>query len=64
MAQTNEFYGSLAAWWPLISPVEDYRKEALFFLGLLSGPQRPGRTLLELGSGAEATPPTLRLTSS
>ena len=51
MAQTNKFYGSLAAWWPLISPVEDYREEALFFLELLGGPQRPGRTLLELGSG-------------
>ncbi len=51
MPETNEFYGSLAAWWPLISPVEDYREEALFFLGLLGGPQRPGRTLLELGSG-------------
>ncbi len=51
MAETNEFYGSLAAWWPLISPVEEYRGEALFFLDLLGGRQRPGRTLLELGSG-------------
>ena len=51
MAETNQFYGSLAEWWPLISPVEDYQEEALFFLGLLGGPQRPRRTLLELGSG-------------
>ncbi len=51
MAEANKFYGSLASWWPLISPVEDYREEALFFLDLLGGPQQTGRTLLELGSG-------------
>jgi SAM-dependent methyltransferase len=49
----NVFYGELASWWPLISPVEDYRAEAHGFLALL-GEQTPGtprRTLLELGSG-------------
>ena len=47
------FYGELAPWWPLISPVEDYRDEALYLLSLL-GERTPGdpvRTLLELGSG-------------
>jgi SAM-dependent methyltransferase len=47
------FYGDLAPWWPLISPVEDYRDEALYFLSLL-GEQKPGlpkRSLLELGCG-------------
>jgi len=45
------FYGDLAPWWPLISPVEDYREEATFALELLGdGPTRR-RTLLELGSG-------------
>jgi SAM-dependent methyltransferase len=47
------FYGDLAPWWPLISPVEDYRDEALYFLSLF-GEQKQGlpqRSLLELGSG-------------
>jgi SAM-dependent methyltransferase len=47
------FYGDLAPWWPLISPIEDYRDEALYFLSLL-GQQKPGlpkRSLLELGCG-------------
>jgi SAM-dependent methyltransferase len=50
---TDVFYGELAQWWPLISPVEDYRDEALYVLSLL-GEHTPGkkrRTLLELGSG-------------
>jgi trans-aconitate methyltransferase len=45
------FYGDLAPWWPLISPVEDYREEATFVLGLLGDTQTRRRTLLELGSG-------------
>ena len=45
------FYGDLAPWWPLISPVEDYREEAAFVLGLLGGTPPRRRTLLELGSG-------------
>ena len=45
------FYGDLAPWWPLISPVEDYREEAAFVLGLLGDAPTRRRTLLELGSG-------------
>ena len=45
------FYGDLAPWWPLISPVEDYREEATFVLGLLGDTGVRRRTLLELGSG-------------
>jgi SAM-dependent methyltransferase len=47
------FYDDLAPWWPLISPVEDYRGEALYFLSLLGERTSglPKRTLLELGSG-------------
>jgi len=40
------FYGELAEWWPLISPVEDYVEEAAYFGGLLQGLE-----VLELGSG-------------
>jgi SAM-dependent methyltransferase len=45
------FYGSLAAWWPLISPVDDYREEANYVLDLLVDTPQRKRTLLELGSG-------------
>lgn len=45
-------YDDLAAWWPLLSPVEDYADEAAFFLSLLAEvTARPGAALLELGSG-------------
>lgn len=48
------FYGTLADWWPLISPVEDYGDEAAYFLSLLADDDRPPgpkRSVLELGSG-------------
>jgi SAM-dependent methyltransferase len=47
------FYGDLAPWWPLISPVEDYQDEALYFRSLFGEHKRglPQRSLLELGSG-------------
>jgi SAM-dependent methyltransferase len=45
-------YADLAAWWPLISPLEEYEEEAAFFLELLgNGPAGERRTLLELGAG-------------
>jgi SAM-dependent methyltransferase len=47
-----KMYGELAAWWPLLSAVEDYADEAAFFaqvLGVAGLPQEP--SLLELGSG-------------
>ena len=45
------FYGELAAWWPLVSPVDDYRSEAAEFLRVLEAAHPSGRTLLELGCG-------------
>ena len=44
-------YGALAPWWPLLSPVEEYREEAAFVSSLLGDDESPRRTLLELGSG-------------
>ncbi len=45
-------YTDLAAWWPLLSPVEDYVEEADSVIALLTEAlgRRPG-TILELGSG-------------
>jgi len=48
---TTRFYGDLAEWWPLISPVEDYQEEAAYFAGLLRSGAPPAREVLELGSG-------------
>jgi SAM-dependent methyltransferase len=45
------FYGDLAAWWPLISAVEDYAEEASLFASVLRDHVDPLRTVLELGSG-------------
>ncbi|MGI8518935.1 MAG: class I SAM-dependent methyltransferase [Acidimicrobiia bacterium] len=45
------FYGELARWWPLISPVEDYEEEATFVGAILGRASTPVRTVLELGSG-------------
>jgi SAM-dependent methyltransferase len=47
-----KMYGELAAWWPLLSAVEDYAEEAAFFATVLVDaglPENP--SLLELGSG-------------
>jgi SAM-dependent methyltransferase len=45
------FYGDLAAWWPLISPPEDYAEEAAFAARVLRSAARPVGEVLELGSG-------------
>lgn len=45
------FYETLAEWWPLISPVDDYRDEAELFKRLIERRVPRARTLLELGSG-------------
>lgn len=45
------FYDQLAEYWPLISPVEEYREEAHEFLRVLQAAHPGARTLLELGSG-------------
>jgi SAM-dependent methyltransferase len=44
-------YQDLAAWWPLISPPEEYAEEAAFAGRLLRAAGRPVREVLELGSG-------------
>lgn len=47
-----KMYGQLAAWWPLLSPPEEYAEEAeLYRRTLQAACQRPPQTLLELGSG-------------
>lgn len=45
------FYGSLARWWPLLSPVEDYAGEAASFGEVLRERLPPRGRVLELGSG-------------
>jgi SAM-dependent methyltransferase len=45
------FYGDLARWWPLISPVEDYADEAAEFSRILRTTLPGAHTVLELGSG-------------
>lgn len=43
-------YGELAAWWPLLSPPEEYAEEAAQILRWLDGTGELG-SILELGSG-------------
>jgi SAM-dependent methyltransferase len=45
------FYTTLAVWWPLISPVEEYVEEAAFASRMLRSGAPPIRDVLELGSG-------------
>lgn len=47
----HRFYDDLAAWWPLISPPEQYEEEAAFIATLLQSPSVPQPEVLELGSG-------------
>jgi SAM-dependent methyltransferase len=50
--ETPKLYRELAAWWPLMSPPEEYAEEAaLYERAILAGCARPCRTMLELGSG-------------
>ncbi len=46
-----KLYNDLAHWWPLLSPVEDYRDEARCYHQLFSLHPRSIRTVLELGCG-------------
>ncbi|MCC6437055.1 MAG: class I SAM-dependent methyltransferase [Acidimicrobiales bacterium] len=50
-AGDGAFYRSLAPWWPLISPVEDYAEEAAYIARLLRAHRPPVDAVLELGSG-------------
>lgn len=47
----HALYTSLAAWWPLISPPEEYVGEAAFAASLLRTTALPVRRVLELGCG-------------
>jgi SAM-dependent methyltransferase len=47
----SKFYGELAPWWPLISPVDDYAQEAAVVADLLQTAEPRPRRVLELGSG-------------
>jgi SAM-dependent methyltransferase len=47
----NVFYETLAPFWPLLSPVEDYEEEAGELRRILEEAAPSGRSLLELGSG-------------
>ncbi|MBC7928200.1 MAG: class I SAM-dependent methyltransferase [Bryobacteraceae bacterium] len=47
-----KLYSSLAEWWPLLSPHEEYVEEAgIYGQHLLSAGNQPSRTLVEFGSG-------------
>jgi SAM-dependent methyltransferase len=47
-----KLYTELASWWPLLSPPAHYVEEAADIIPTLqAAPDRPPRTLLELGSG-------------
>ena len=45
------FYGELARWWPLVSPVEEYLEEATEFARVIHDAAPEAKTVLELGSG-------------
>ena len=51
MFSEHRFYSDLAAWWPLISPAEEYTQEAGFAATVLNSASIPVREVLELGSG-------------
>jgi SAM-dependent methyltransferase len=57
---SHAFYTSLAPWWPLISPVEDYAEEAAYAATLLERAARPVRDVLELGCGGGSNAAHLR----
>ena len=44
-------YDDLAAWWPLISPPQEYAEEAAYLATVLRSAQVPVREVLDLGSG-------------
>lgn len=47
----TQFYGALAEWWPVLSPVEEYAEEADELREVILAHRPEARTLLELGSG-------------
>ena len=51
MASDYRVYSDLAAWWPLISPPEEYTAEAAHLAGVFRAAELPVREVLDLGSG-------------
>ena len=51
MKKNSALYSTLAEWWPLLSPPQDYEEEANLFLDLLRRNCHPLKHVLELGSG-------------
>lgn len=51
MPSPSRLYTDLAAWWPLISPPEEYEEEAAFALSVIRTAPIHVRDVLELGSG-------------
>jgi SAM-dependent methyltransferase len=49
--QDYRLYEDLAAWWPLISPPDEYAGEAAYLAQLLGAAAPPVREVLDLGSG-------------
>lgn len=47
----QRLYGDLAAWWPLISPPDEYSDEAAFLAGVITSASDDVRDVLELGAG-------------
>lgn len=47
----HRFYQEFAAFWPLISPVSEYKEEGEYFASLLRALPTKTREVLELGSG-------------
>ena len=46
-----KLYDELAAWWPLLSPPEEYAEEAALYIRALKEQNAYARTCLELGAG-------------
>ncbi len=46
-----KLYYELAEWWPLLSPVEDYKEEANKYLEIIKKYKKDIKTALELGCG-------------
>jgi SAM-dependent methyltransferase len=49
---TEQLYGELSDWWPVISPPAEYAEEAALYVDMIrNAARRPVNELLELGSG-------------
>ncbi|MCG8409083.1 MAG: class I SAM-dependent methyltransferase [Phycisphaerales bacterium] len=47
-----KLYSTLADWWPLLSPPDEYAREAAYYWRVISAhAQRPVKSMLELGCG-------------